>query len=400
MRTVALSELQTVILALVALLLGRAISTRLKFLRRLNVPVPVVGGVLAALALAGLRAAAGIEVSVATSFRDILLLVFFTTIGLSAKLSSLKAGGAGLLILCGVTVLLLVLQNLIGIGIALSRGAHPFYGLLLGSLSFVGGPGTALAWAREGEAMGLRYAPEIALGTATLAVVSGALVAGPITGWLITRRGLHAATSHTDAPAVSSTPAIMQAASMEQLMRTMLLVAIAVAIGQRLNEWAAQANLVLPGFLTAMLGGVIIANGADLFHRRLDFQPIERGGEWSLQLFLVMSLMSLKLWTLAAAAGPLLINVVAQIAVSVLLALLVLFPLLGRDYEAAVASGGFLGFGLSSMPVALATMDEVSARFGPAPRAFLLITLAGSFFVDLANALVTKAFLLLPIFAR
>jgi glutamate:Na+ symporter, ESS family len=400
MRTVSLSELQTIILALVALMVGRWISTRLKVLRRLSVPVPVIGGVLAALVLAGLRAVAGIEVSVATSFRDILLLIFFTTIGLSAKLSSLKAGGVGLLILCGVTVLLLVLQNLVGMGIALSRGAHPFYGLLLGSLSFVGGPGTALAWAREGEAMGLRYAPEIALGTATLAVVCGAMVAGPITGWLITRRGLHAAAAQPIVPAAHTNPEVVPASSMEQLMRTMLLVAIAVGIGQRLNEWAAHANLVLPGFLTAMLGGVLIANGADLFHRRLDFQPIERGGEWALQLFLVMSLMSLKLWTLAAAAGPLLINVVAQIVVSVLLALLVLFPLLGRDYEAAVTCGGFLGFGLSSMPVALATMDEVSARYGPAPRAFLLITLAGSFFVDLANALVTKAFLLLPIFAR
>jgi len=401
MHEVALTELQTLILALVALLLGQTLARHAALLRKLNVPVPVVGGVLAALALSALRAFAGIEVTVATGFRDVLLLVFFTTIGLSAKLSSLRAGGVPLLLVCAVTVLLLVVQNLVGVGLALARGAHPFYGLLLGSISFVGGPGTALAWAKEGEAMGLRYAPEIALGTATLAVVTGALVAGPITGWLIERRKLHAAAAPAEisfaapAPAAPASPS-----SMEQIMRTMLLIAVAVGIGQRLNEWADRANLLLPGFLTAMLGGVLITNLSDLFGKKLDMRPIESGGEWALQLFLVMSLMSLKLWTLAVAAGPLLLNVVLQVAVTTLVAVGILFRLLGRDYEAAVTCGGFLGFGLSSMPVALATMDQVSARYGPAPRAFLLITLAGSFFVDLANAFVTKAFLALPIFGR
>lgn len=402
MHEVALTELQTLILALVALLLGQTLARHAALLRKLNVPIPVVGGVLAALAVSALRAWGGIEVTTATGFRDTLLLVFFTTIGLSAKLSSLRAGGMPLVLVCAVTVLLLVLQNLVGVGLALARGGHPFYGLLLGSISFVGGPGTALAWAKEGEAMGLKYAPEIALGTATLAVVAGALVAGPITGWLIERRKLHAAAAPSPisfAPATSERePA--SASSMEQVMRTMLLIAVAVGIGQRLNEWAVQANLLLPGFLTAMLGGVLISNLSDLFRKKLAMRPIENGGEWALQLFLVMSLMSLKLWTLAVAAGPLLLNVVLQIAVTTLVAVGILFRLLGRDYEAAVTCGGFLGFGLSSMPVALATMDQVSARYGPAPRAFLLITLAGSFFVDLANAFVTKAFLALPIFGR
>ncbi len=401
MPTMVLSELHTIILGLLALMLGQFVAGRVAVLRRLNVPVPVVGGILASLALTAFRAATGIEVTVAGEFRDILLLVFFTTIGLSAKLSSLKTGGKPLLIICGVTLILLVLQNVVGIAIALARGAHPFYGLLLGSISFVGGPGTALAWAREGQAMGLRYAPEVALGTATLAVVSGAVVAGPITGWLIGRHRLRSSAAPSDiawAGAAKEAPA--PAASLEQIMRTMLLVAVAVAIGEWLNEWAQRAHFVLPGFLTAMLGGVLISNVSDLLGRRLDFGPIERGGEWALQLFLVISLMGLKLWTLAIAAGPLLFNVLAQIAITTLVAVGLLFRLLGRDYDAAVASGGFLGFGLSSMPVALATMDQVSLRFGPAPRAFLLITLAGSFFVDLANALVTKAFLLLPIFAR
>lgn len=147
-----------------------------------------------------------------------------------------------------------------------------------------------------------------------------------------------------------------------------------------------------------MLAGVAITNVADAAGTALDFGPIERNGEMALQVFLVISLMSLKLWTIGDAVPPLLTTAAAQVAVTTAVALLVLFPLLGRDYDAAVAVGGFLGFGLSSMPVGLATMDQVTSRFGPAPRAFLLITLAGSFFVDLANAIIVKAFLSLPLF--
>ena len=181
-------------------------------------------------------------------------------------------------------------------------------------------------------------------------------------------------------------------------MRALLLIFAAVALGDRLNVWASHVGLVLPGFLTAMLAGVAITNVADAMGIDLEFAPIERNGEIALQVFLAISLMSLKLWTISYAVPPLLTNVAAQVAVTSAVALLVLFPLLGRDYDAAVAAGGFLGFGLSSMPVAMATMEQVTSRFGPAPRAFLLITLAGSFFVDLANALIVKAFLVLPMF--
>jgi ESS family glutamate:Na+ symporter len=177
-----------------------------------------------------------------------------------------------------------------------------------------------------------------------------------------------------------------------------LLILIAVLLGHSINRWAKEAGLVLPGFLTAMLAGVVITNVADATGLRLEFAPIERNGEMALQVFLAISLMSLQLWTISHAIPPLLTNVVAQVVATTAVAVLVLFPLLGRDYDAAVACGGFLGFGLSSMPVAMATMDQVTSRFGPAPRAFLLITLAGSFFVDLANALIVKVFLTLPMF--
>jgi ESS family glutamate:Na+ symporter len=162
---------------------------------------------------------------------------------------------------------------------------------------------------------------------------------------------------------------------------------------------ARDAGLLLPGFLSAMIAGVVITNLADVFKYRLAFKPIETGGAVALQLFLVTALMATPLISVAQIILPLAINVVIQVGVTVAIAYFVLFRLLGKDYEAAVTSGGFLGFGLSSMPVAMATMDEIAKRYGRAPKAFLLITLAGSFFVDLANAFVAKGFLALPFIA-
>ncbi len=185
----------------------------------------------------------------------------------------------------------------------------------------------------------------------------------------------------------------------ESLLSTVFVLALAVLMGEKLNDYAREAGFLLPGFLSAMIAGVVITNLADIFKHPLEFGPIEKGGAVALQLFLVMALMSTPLISVAVIIVPLMLNVVIQVVATVAIAYFVLFRLLGKDYDAAVTSGGFLGFGLSSMPVAMATMDEVGKRYGPSPKAFLLITLAGSFFVDLANAVVAKVFLGLPYFS-
>ncbi|WP_192179764.1 sodium/glutamate symporter [Mesorhizobium amorphae] len=399
---VEFSELATLIIGLIALLAGTRIRQMVPVLKRIDMPNALIGAMIVALLVLLAQVMFATEVAFGTKLRDLLLLVFFTTIGLSAKLKALRAGGRPLIILCAVTVLLLVCQNLVGIGVATAWGAHPFYGLLAGSLSFVGGPGTALAWAKEAEAVGLQNAQAVGAGAATLAVITGALVSGPITGWLIGRHGLSpAAAPQTEvsfAEPQKETPAAASGGSLESILATILIVAVSVLLGDKLNSWAKDAGLLLPGFLSAMLAGVFLTNLVDWTRIRLDFEPIQKGGEVALNLFLVLSLMSTKLIAVAAILGPLFVNVLLQIMVIVAIAYFVLFRLLGRDYEAAVTVGGFLGFGISSMPVAMATMDEVARRYGPAPKAFLLITLAGSFFVDLANALVAKAFLALPLF--
>jgi ESS family glutamate:Na+ symporter len=398
-----IDELTTLIIGVMALFVGRWIRQSVPFLRRIDMPNAVIGAMIVAVAVLLLQVLFDFGVIFGSRIKDALLLIFFTSIGLSAKLAALRSGGKPLLILCAVTVAALVAQNISGAALAAAWGAEPAYGVLVGSLSFVGGPGTAMAWAKELEAQGLRNAPVVAVGAATLAVIVGALVSGPVTGWIVRRHKLHGQTGG-DIPdmTVAPPPAVAAPAAdsgqIESLLSTVLVLATAVLMGEKLNGLAREAGFLLPGFLSAMIAGVVITNVADLIKYPLDFAPIEKGGAVALQLFLVMALMSTPLISVAAILVPLALNVLIQVVVTVSIAYFVLFRLLGSDYDAAVTSGGFLGFGLSSMPVAMATMDEVGRRYGPSPKAFLLITLAGSFFVDLANAVVAKIFLALPYF--
>ena len=402
MWQIELGELQTIIIAIVALLIGRWVRRSVPFLSKVDIPNAVIGAaIVAGLVLIG-QVYFNTDVSFGSKTKDVLLLVFFTSIGLSAKLHALLSGGKPLLILCMVTVIVLVVQNLGGVALSVAWGAHPAFGVLAGSLSFVGGPGTAMAWASQLEAEGLANAAIVGVGASTFAIVSGALVAGPVTGWIIRRHSLRGQEKPNDVtfagPHASKTPDPDEG-SIERLLAGVLVIATSVYLGDMINAYGAFAGIVLPGFLSAMIAGVIVTNLADLFRFRLDFLPIEKGGAVALQLFLVTALMATPLISVAQIIVPLALNVVIQIAVTVGVAYFVLFRMLGRDYDAAVTVGGFLGFGLASMPVAMGTMDEVAKRYGPSPKAFLLITLAGSFFVDLANAFIAKGFLSLPFFA-
>lgn len=399
---IELGELPTLIVAIIALFVGKWVRRSVPLLSRLDIPNAVVGAaIIAALVLIG-QIYFGIDVAFGSRMRDALLLVFFTTIGLSAKLDALLTGGKPLIILCFATIIALMAQNVGGAALAVAWGAHPAFGILMGSLSFVGGPGTAMAWASQLEAEGLANASLVGVGASTFAIVSGALVAGPVTGWIIRRHRLHGSTRPDDvtfAEPDRTAAADPDAGSIERLLGSVLVIATAVFLGEKLNEYGQVIGLVMPGFLSAMIAGVIITNLSDLLRFKLDFAPIERGGAVALQLFLVTALMATPLISVAQIIVPLALNVVLQICVTVFVAYFLLFRLLGRDYDAAVTVGGFLGFGLASMPVAMGTMDEVAKRYGPSPKAFLLITLAGSFFVDLANAFIAKGFLSLPFFA-
>jgi len=384
------------ILSILVLWLGNFLTTRVRFLEANNIPIAVTGGLIFSVAVAVLASVTGREISFDMRMRDLLLLVFFSTIGLGAKFKMLAAGGKALGILLVAAAVFLVVQNATGVGLALLFDVHPGYGLFAGSVSFAGGHGTAIAWGAEAEKAGLVDAGTIGIAFATIGLIAGGLLGGPIAGRLIQRHGLRSAAPVEDETAGEDSA--QGPVNVRDLLGTILMLALCVGVGDVVNRYLFSAGVLLPGFLTAMVVGIAITNYADFRKLPMKAVAITTTGDVALHLFLIMSLMSMDLMSLTTAAKPILVVLFFQVLVITFFTVHVVFRLMGRSYDAAVISGGFVGLGLGATPVAIAKMQAVTGKFGPSPKAFLVIPLVGAFFIDLVNALVIKLFIALPMF--
>jgi ESS family glutamate:Na+ symporter len=392
---------QEVVIAAVAVwFIGTFVNNRISLLKRYSIPVAVTGGILFSIAVTVMRSAFDLTISLNLELRDLLLLVFFTTIGLSARFRVLLGGGKALVILLVAAASLLFLQNTAGILSALAFGAHPAYGLFGGSVSLAGGHGTAIAWGAIAEDAGLKAAKEVGLAFATFGLVAGGIVGGPITEFLIKRHGLKGTGPARFVSGAEEEVAPTAQPPLEHALATIMLIAICVEVGAVVNGFFAHRGITVPGFLTAMMIGIAIGNFCDTAKIKLNATAIERGGEISLQLFLCMSLMSMQLWTVAEALGPIATVLALQVLVITLFGVFVVFRLMGRDYDAAVIVGGFTGLGLGATPVGIANMTAVTNKHGPSQKAFLVIPLVGAFFIDIVNALIVKFFIGLPIISE
>ena len=383
--------LDVLMLSILVLYLGFYLNGKIRVLSAYYIPPAVTGGLVCSLVVAAIYGTLDLEISFDMRIRDVLLLVFFSTIGLTAKLRTLAAGGKALAILVGVAAVFLVMQNLTGVLLALGFGEHPGYGLMGGSVSFAGGHGTAIAWGKEAEAAGLVGAGAVGIAFAAFGLVAGGLLGGPVARWLVQRHDLtpdgDAATMATGAAKDDG-----RAGDLFNILTAILMLAICIAVGDSVNRFLFAEGVLLPGFLTAMFVGIVIANLSDAVEFEIHPRTIDKFGEVALNVFLAMSLMSLQLWTLATAFAPILMGLLAQMLVITVVAVFIVFRVMGRDYDAGVISAGFVGLGLGATPVAIANMHAVTSRFGPSPKAFLVVPLVGAFFIDILNALVIKFF--------
>ncbi|MBE9153744.1 sodium/glutamate symporter [Cyanobium sp. LEGE 06113] len=388
--------------AIMVLAAGKLLTRRLRLLSEFSIPEPVSSGLLVCLLLALLQRLTGVEVGFDLATRDFLLLYFFAGIGLNADVRVLLAGGRPLAILVALTMLFLVAQNLTGITVASLLGLDPVIGLLAGSTSLVGGHGTAIAWApRFAEQHGIANALEIGAACATFGLVLSSLMGGPIARFLIRRHRLSTPAGAAATPAASSSgrpPTAGQAAPVTSfsLLATLFWLNVSLALGELLEEGFAALEIKLPLFVCCLFAAIVITNTVP---RLLPIPwpaqspSLALVSEVSLGIFLAMSLMSLQLWTLAGLGGPLLVILAVQFAVAVLFAALLVFPAMGRDYEAAVVCAGFGGFSLGATPTAMANMAAVAGLYGSAERAFLVVPLVSGFFIDISNSLVIQGFL-------
>lgn len=406
-QTLSLNLLETLAVATLLFFVGQLIVQRSGFLQRYSIPVPVVGGVLFALLLAAASLVLDLQFSMDESLKDPLLLAFFATLGLGADVRSLARGGWKLVILLLLFVVLMVMQCAIGVGMAKLLDLHPMVGLLGGSISLVGGHGTAAAYAASfSESRNLQGALELGMAAATAGLILGSLLAGPVAERAMRRNG--GPTSARPAAGGSAEAGKPQGAvfapiTAEQLLFVLLVCLVCIGGAMLMHDLMKDSGLLLPDFLWALLIGMTVRNAlvplaskARLAFKPINDRAVQALGSVTLSLFLIMALMSMRILDLATLAGPLLLIVAVNAIATAAFAYLVTSRFMGGDHDAAVISGGQVAAGLATTAVAMSVMQTLSERHGPAPLAFLLIPIVGAFFADIANALVLQAFFALP----
>lgn len=400
MLALKLDLLQTLTVAAVLYYVGLQLRQRIAWLDRVNIPAAVVGGLLFTTFATAARGAVSIQLD--TSAQSLLSVAFFTSIGMGASIALLRAGGLQVLTFLLFASAFGVLQNVVGMGIATAFGEHPLLGVMAGSVTLLGGPATGLAFAPVFERAGLTGAGALALASATAGIVAGGLTGGPVGTYLTRRFRLRPAATpvgerEAELQAELAPPAETIVVEVERednlLMRNAVVLALAMAIGSVVSGYIQSLGVTLPAYIGAMLVASALRNVDDATRAlRIDQRAMEFMGNVALNIFLTVALMDLKLWQLAAVALPLLLILIAQVALVMLGALTLCFYLMGRDYDSAVMAGGFVGFVLGTTANAVANMRALVARFGPAPRAFLVVPLVGAFFIDFTNAIIITFF--------
>ena len=422
MNTIIVNPYYTLIAATLVLLLGRLLVAKIKLLQNFNIPEPVAGGLLMSFLVYllyivtglslenGLTFGEGISLNFDKGLQDSFMLFFFTSIGLSADLSRLKSGGIGLFIFLGIVALFIVIQNIVGIGLASAFGLEPIIGLVTGSITLTGGHGTAGAWGKVLEQdYHIQGATALGMASATFGLVLGGLIGGPVARRLVNKMGRkplseEAQKNNNDNDndndtevSVFEQPEKQRLITSKSAIETMALFAACLSFSALMDSDTVKAffpeKFTLPQFVWALFFGVFLRNILTyVFKIKMFDRAIDVFGNASLSLFLGIALLNLKLWQLLDLALPMLVILAVQTFVMSTYAYFVTYRLMGKDYDAAVLAGGHCGFGLGATPTAVANMQSITDKFGPSHKAFLIVPMVGAFFVDFVNAFILTGF--------
>src|SRR6185295_18536594 len=358
----------------------------------------VSGGFIAGVVISLVYLVFNLEIDFDLSTRDRLLVIFFAAVGINTRLADLVAGGRTMIVLCVVSAVFVLIQNIVGTAGALAFGMPSAAGLVMGSMALSGGHGTTIAWAPLiATEHNFPAAMETGIAAATLGLIIACVLGGPIAKYLIEKYRLQP--SSADAVPIELAPEDDRAPIDKMgVMQAMLVLNIAVILGYLVHHWITHATTIkVPLFVPCLIMGIALSNTCPKLFPRWPWPArtasLDLISSYSLSIFLAMSLMSMQLWTLAKIAGPLLVIVGVQTLLAVIYTLLVVFPALGKDYQAAVLSAGFYSISLGSTPTAIATMTAVTKHYGPSPNAFVILPLVSALFVSLFNVAAITLFL-------
>lgn len=388
---------ETLTFACLVLLLGFYIVKKVKFFRDYNIPEPVVGGFLIATVLYLIYYFFHISFQFESSLQTATMLIFFSSIGLSADFEKLKEGGKPLLIFIGITGTFIFFQNLFGITVSKLLGLDPSYGLIAGSITLTGGHGTGAAWAENlTSTFHIEGAMELAMACATYGLVMGGIIGGPVANFLLKRNNIKPSTQTNEDEGLLENfenPLSKRRMNVHNVIETLTMLAICVTLGQLLYEAMKDSYLELPNFVWSLLIGVIIRN---VISRTTSYivndHAVDVLGNTGLYLFLTVALMSLQLWQLSGLASQVLIVLLLQTVAMVLFVIFITYRVMGKNYDAIVLSAGHCGFGLGATPTAIANMQAITHRYGASHKAFLIVPMVGAFFVDIINNVVIKLY--------
>ena len=393
---IKLDMMQTVALAVVVYYFGAWLKTKVQVLEKFCIPAPVVGGLIFAFVNLILKQSGALSLDLDITLQKPFMMVFFTSIGMGASIKLIKKGGVQVIIFWLIATLLCVFQNTIGIILAKTLGQSPLLGMICGSVTMTGGHGTGGAFGPMFEKQyGVVGATATAMASATFGLVMGSLIGGPVAKRLIESKNLkpnpEAYESNDNEAAVTAKEEVI---SYDELFKALGLILISIAVGAVLEKFFVSIGLTLPSYVNSMIIAAILLNvGESTGKLHVNQKCMDVLGNIGLNVFLSMALVGLKLWELAAVAGPMLIILIAQSILIALYTTFVTFNLLGRDFDGAVLAAGNCGFGMGATPNGIANMTAVVERYGPAPRAFFVLPIVGAFLIDFSNSLVIAAFL-------
>ena len=386
---------QTMALVTVVFYLGTYLRKKVRFLSKYCIPAPVVGGLLFALVMLFFKVTNLATIIIDTTLQNLFMTTFFASVGFTASFKILKSGGIKVAIFLGVAVLLVISQDIVGATLAKVFNLNPLLGLCTGSISMIGGHGTAGSFGPLLEELGVNGATTVSFASATFGLVMGSFIGGIVAKNLIENYKLKTPKQSKDhsIPLSDFHEDNQAVLCHHRLMKGSAYLFFAMGVGSIISKFIQNTGLTFPSYIGAMIAAAIIRNFCDIRKIEIEEKELEVIGNISLSYFLCIALMGLRLWELFDLALPLIVMLLAQSILMAIFAYFVTFRVMGKDYDASVFASASCGFGMGATPNAVANMDALSAKFGFAPIPYFVVPIVGALFVDFVNSAVITLFI-------
>lgn len=388
---------KTMALVSIVFYIGKFIRNKFSILKKYCIPPSVVGGFIFALLILILQITGVATFNLDTTLQNLFMTAFFTSIGFTASFKVLKKGGNKVAFFLCLAILLVIVQNLLGVTLASLFQLPVLLGLCTASIPMIGGHGTAGSFGPIIEDMGVSGATTVSVASATFGLVMGSIIGGIVARRLIHHHKLKTVKDENSEKEPDEVGDYNEEnhniLSYKRLMNGACLLFLAMGIGSILSDIIEQLELTFPSYIGAMIVAAIIRNIYDFRNKQIVEKEIETLGGLSLSFFLTMALMGLRLWELFDLAFPLIVMLFSQTLLVGLFAYILTFRIMGKNYEAAVFASATCGFGMGATPNAIANMDELTNRYGFVHTPYFVVPIVGCLFIDFFNSAIITIFI-------